>query len=495
MARIDEIIADRNSAYHKSKALKRPTAFLDVSLRKEQRFQRSMQFRRSEPAWVNLDSLYPPVYTVSDLPTIQQAVQQNTADSLLFAAQAIRKMLSLDRAPMHELNESGLLQLVPRWVLSANHPQLQYESMIIANSVAACSVKYTQVLVSEGLLQGLVIALSSTNDDIKDEALVALARTSTQCPMAVDTLADLGLIAALLRVANTVRRMTVRHVCWVLASVARGRCLEQILHAGVALLLRELSTAEEAETLVDCCYILGQLSSPGIARVQVLIDIQAVPRLAALADSEIYGVQLAALRALGNISTGNDQQADVLMQPAVLGTIIAKICSTRKQIRKEAVWILSNLCAGPLEHIHEILAQGVLPLVMKLIAPDDLEVSREACWLVTNVVLNGTPEHVQVLLDTPVVFNLCQLLEEAETQLLVAVLTALKALLQDARARFQTDSGINPVKELIEASGGVSYLEDLQTHMDTEVYQSACFIIDQFFSTPAALLPDEDFLI
>jgi hypothetical protein len=367
--------------------------------------------------------------------------------------------------------------------------------MIIANSVAACSVKYTQVLVSEGLLQGLVIALSSTNDDIKDEALVALARTSTQCPMAVDTLADLGLIAALLRVANTVRRMTVRHVCWVLASVARGRCLEQILHAGVALLLRELSTAEEAETLVDCCYILGQLSSPGIARVQVLIDIQAVPRLAALADSEIYGVQLAALRALGNISTGNDQQADVLMQPAVLGTIIAKICSTRKQIRKEAVWILSNLCAGPLEHIHEILAQGVLPLVMKLIAPDDLEVSREACWLVTNVVLNGTPEHVQVLLDTPVVFNLCQLLEEAETQLLVAVLTALKALLQDARARFQTDSGINPVKELIEASGGVSYLEDLQTHMDTEVYQSACFIIDQFFSTPAALLPDEDFLI
>lgn len=359
MARIDEIIAERNSTYHKSKALKRPTAFLDVSLRKEQRFQRSMQFRRSEPAWVNLDSLYPPVYTVSDLPTIQQAVQQNTADSLLFAAQAIRKMLSLDRAPMHELNESGLLQLVPRWVLSTNHPQLQYESMIIANSVAACSVKYTQVLVSEGLLQGLVIALSNTNDDIKEEALVALARTSTQCPVAVDTLADLGLIEALLRVADTVRRTTVRHVCWVLASVARGRCLEQILQRGIPLLIRELSTAEEAETLVDCCYVLGQLSTPGIARVQVLIDIQVVPRLVALADSEIYGVQLAALRALGNISTGNDQQADVLMQPAVLATIITKICSTRKQIRKEAVWILSNLCAGPLEHIQEILAQGV----------------------------------------------------------------------------------------------------------------------------------------
>lgn len=495
MARIDEIIAERNSAYQKPKALKRPTAALDVFLRREQRFQRSMQFRRTEPAWVNLDTLYPPVYTVSDLPTILQAVQLNTAESLLFAAQAIRKMLCLDRAPMHELNEAGLLQLVPRWVLSANYPQLQYESLIIANSVAACSVKYTQVLVTAGLLQGLVSALSSSNDDIKEEALTALARTPTQCLMAVDALADMGLIAVLLQVSATARRTTVRLVCWVLASVARGRCLDQILHLGLAFVMKELSAAEEAETLVDCCYVLAQLSSPGIARVQILLDIDAVPRLTALSESEIYGVQLAALRALGNISTGNDKQAEVLMSPAVLATVVTKVCSTRKQIRKEAVWILSNLCAGPMEHIHEILAQGVFPLIVRLISIDDLEISREACWLVTNIVLNGAPEHIQALLDTAVVYNLCQLLEEADTQLLVAVLTALKTLLQDARAHFQTDTGINPIKELIEASGGVPYLEDLQTHMDTEVYQSACFIIDQFFSSPAEFLPEEDFLI
>jgi len=495
MARIDDIIAERNSAYQKPKALKRPTAALDVSLRREQRFQRSMQFRRAEPAWVNLDTLYPPVYTVSDLPTIVQAVQLNTAESLLFAAQAIRKMLCLDRAPMHELNEAGLMQMVPLWVRSANYPQLQYESLVIANSVAACSIKYTQVLVSAGLLQGLVSALASSNEDIKEEALTALARTPTQCPMAVETLADLGLVAVLLQVAGSARRTTVRQACWVLASVARGRCLEQIVHMGLAFVMRELREAEEAETLVDCCYVLAQLSSPGIARVQILLDIDAVPRLAALAESPVYGVQLAALRALGNISTGNDKQAEVLMSPSVLTTLVTKVTSTRRQIRKETVWILSNLCAGPLEHIQEILAQGVLPLVVRLISTDDLEISREVCWLVTNIVLNGTPEHIQTLLDTAVVFNLCQLLEEAETQLLVAVLTAIKTLLQDSRAHFQTDSGINPIKELIEASGGVSYIEDLQTHMDTEVYQSACFIIDQFFASPTALLPDEDFLI
>ena len=495
MARIDDIIAQRNATYQKPTAIKRQAQLFDVTLRKEQRFQRAMQRRCPQSAWVNLDTLYPPVYTVSDLPAIQQAVQVNSAESLLFAAQAMRKMLLLDRAPIHELNEAGFLAVIPTWILNTQHPQLQYESLVISNSVAMCSFKYTQVLVSAGLLQGLFIALASSNDDIKDEALVTLARTATQCPMILDTLADMCLVQQLMQITATNRRSTIGHICWVLASIARGTCLEHILNLGLAFVTGQLNIAEEPEILVDCCYVLGQLSAPGIARVQVLIEIDAAPRLAVLAESDVYGVQLAALRALGNISTGNDRQAEVLMQPAILATIISKLTSTRRQIRKEAVWILSNLCAGPLEHIQEIISHGLIPEIVKLIGLDDLEVSKEACWVVTNVVLNGTPEHVQELLDTPVVYNLCRLLEGTESQLLIAVLTAIKGLLQDARARFQTDTGINPLTELVEAAGGVAYIEDLQTHMDIEVCQVACFLMDQFFSSPTDPLLEDDFLI
>ena len=496
----EDILERRNSEYQKPKGLKRTLPGQDVALRKQQRFERAMKFRTEalQASWVNLDTLYPQIYTVSDIPSIQLAVQQDSRDALLFAAQAMRKMLVLDRAPaIHELSEAGLLGYTTQWILRNDHPQLQYESILIASSVASCSIRFTQTLVNEGLLGGLVAAVQSLNEDIREEALSALASAASVCLPAPEMLAELNLVQIAMQVCATgVRMVTEKNVCWLLSTIAKGRCLEHICQYGLAFLVHQLASSD-LEVLTDTCHVLSCLSERGIGRVQILLDLNVVPRLIDLLSSSEYGVQLAALRAVGNISTGNDAQAEVLLHSDVLPLLLTLMSSTRKQIRKETMWILSNLCAGTVDHIKIIVDCNIIPKIVGQISAQDLEICREACWVVYNIVLNGTPGQIQVVLDTPVVFNLCRLMEETDSQMLTVVLYCLKALLQDAQVRFQGDSGINPIKELIEASSGIPCLEELVTHIDYEVQKTASFIMEQFFEDiePTALSEDDNFLI
>lgn len=54
----------------------------------------------------------------------------------------------------------------------------------------------------------------------------------------------------------------------------------------------------------------------------------------------------AALRALGNIVTGDDIQTQVVINCAVLPCLLQLLNSSKEAIRKEACWTISNITAG-----------------------------------------------------------------------------------------------------------------------------------------------------
>ena len=57
-------------------------------------------------------------------------------------------------------------------------------------------------------------------------------------------------------------------------------------------------------------------------------------------------VQSAALRAVGNIVTGDDMQTQVVLQCMVLPCLLHLLSSSKESIRKEACWTISNITAG-----------------------------------------------------------------------------------------------------------------------------------------------------
>lgn len=493
MTTLDDIIALRNAAYQQPKVSKQARNKYLEALRTQQRFERFMHFRLTR-AWVDLETLYPEVYTETDFPALIRSEQSGTQQGLYFTAFALRKVMCGGSATVvNKAYECGLLGKVVEWVRRSDLPRLQYDSVQIVSAVATLSIKFTQMLISHGLLRSLVVALDSLSALTREEALAALANAASVCMSAADELAEMSTVKQVVELENMTRNQK-KYVCWLLSTIAKGRSLDDIRRFAVAFLVTQLKSSEDLEVLTDCCEVLSCLSQ---REVQALIDSDAVPGLSTLLGSTQYGVQFAALRTLGNLSTGSDTQTAILLNPEVLTPLLKLVDSNRKQIRKEAVWILSNLCTGPTTHITQVVEEGILPKVVSYVSTQDLEVCREACWVLNNIIRYGSREQLQVLLDTPLVLHLCQILAETQVQVLKVALRCIKALLHSFKEKFAGNDDINPMKEMIEASGGVPYIEDLKTHKHPDLQQTASSIMTDFFPTfdCTALSEDEDFLI
>ena len=63
------------------------------------------------------------------------------------------------------------------------------------------------------------------------------------------------------------------------------------------------------------------------------------------------GVVSAALRAVGNIVTGDDVQTQVIINCSVLPCLLSLLSSAKESIRKEACWTISNITAGNRQQI------------------------------------------------------------------------------------------------------------------------------------------------
>jgi importin subunit alpha-1 len=59
----------------------------------------------------------------------------------------------------------------------------------------------------------------------------------------------------------------------------------------------------------------------------------------------------AALRAVGNIVTGDDIQTQVVLNCSVLSCLLHLLGTSKESIRKEACWTVSNITAGNRQQI------------------------------------------------------------------------------------------------------------------------------------------------
>lgn len=70
---------------------------------------------------------------------------------------------------------------------------------------------------------------------------------------------------------------------------------------------------------------------------------------------EQNNVVSAALRAVGNIVTGDDVQTQVVLNCSALPCLLHLLGSPRESVRKEACWTVSNITAGNPQQIQVCL--------------------------------------------------------------------------------------------------------------------------------------------
>lgn len=134
-------------------------------------------------------------------------------------------------------------------------------------------------------------------------------------------------------------------------------------------------------------------------------------------------VQTAALRAVGNIVTGTDDQTQVVLNCDALSHFPALLTHTKEKIRKEAVWFLSNITAGNQQQVQAVIDAELLPEIINNLSKGEFQTKREAAWAISNLTISGNREQVMRLVEEGVIAPFCALLDCKDNQVCIILLS------------------------------------------------------------------------
>lgn len=163
-----------------------------------------------------------------------------------------------------------------------------------------------------------------------------------------------------------------------------------------------------------------------------MVEAGVIPDLVRLLGSAHSNVVTPALRTLGNLVSGDDEQTQAVLDAGALIYMPALLRNAKKNVRKETCWLLSNIAAGNPNQISTLThTKQLLPLVIGQMAAGEYEVRREAAWVVSNVATGGNRGHVQQLVEFGAIKPLCDLLVVDDVKMIEVSLDALDAVGMD----------------------------------------------------------------
>lgn len=112
--------------------------------------------------------------------------------------------------------------------------------------------------------------------------------------------------------------------------------------------------------VADSCWALSYLSDGSNDKIQAVLESGIIPQLVTLLASPEVNVLTPALRAVGNIVTGDDVQTDAIILAGALPHLCKLLHHHRINIVKEAAWAISNITAGNREQIEHVINAGLL---------------------------------------------------------------------------------------------------------------------------------------
>eukprot|EP00760_Papus_ankaliazontas_P025667 PhM_4_TR2838/c0_g1_i1/m.55702 len=141
------------------------------------------------------------------------------------------------------------------------------------------------------------------------------------------------------------------------------------------------------------------------------------------ADLQHAQIATPALRTIGNIVTGTDEQTDMVANmPGSMTFLHSLLQHPKKGIRKEAAWTLSNIAAGTPNQIDRIMSEpGLIEFMVHMMHVEEATIVDELCWVIANITSGGRPPQLFDLVRRGAIASLASQLKPDATRKRMAV--------------------------------------------------------------------------
>ncbi|EFA79377.1 putative importin subunit alpha A [Heterostelium album PN500] len=422
------------------------------------------------------------------LPELTSALNSTDQAIVVSALIQFRKLLSLDKnPPIDNVIACGVIPRFNQLLSECPVAKVQFEAAWALTNIASGNSKQTEEVIKSGSVQLFIQLLSSPFEDVKEQCVWALGNIAGDSTKSRDGLIEFGAIEPLVAIgmSGSPRMSLIQNAIWTLSNLCRGKPHPDYNQTVKVLpLLRHLISpafAAHSDILADACWAASYLSDGEDKRIQSVVDAQLVPGLVTMLANPSSSVYTPALRAIGNIVTGNAGQTQTVIECGAIPMLSKLLDVNRKNVRKETCWALSNITAGSQEQIVTVVSptSDIVPKLIRLLKSAEHEVKREACWALSNAT-NGSPATINALVNSGILEPLCELLDNQDLVVLKVTMEALYNILSYG-STLQKKSGVNPYISMIEEVEGDQKLIELQESENKDIFKKASKLLAEFF--------------
>jgi len=486
--------------------LKRDFAF--VELRKQKRTDQSCKRRallssQLTPLHSNLNRGFLPPELLVKYPNLSELIEdeeelvaelcdllQERGSVLRLVVETLRTYLAVGEEKLLSISasERSISALVS--FLDSEDPSLVFHSCWCLTNISCGTPQMTALVAKCGFLEYALRLLRHERAEIVDQTIWTISNIIGEEREFRDDAIQRGIPEAVFSLLQTaICPKIISNAIWLFSNFCQGLPYPALstLHLALSSVPIALSYSHSLSFILDSCSVLDKATASGdFALIQAVLDLGVVPSVKGFLRHDSSKVALAAVKVVGNLFVGTDQQVDKVLDKDLLDAFEPLLAGKKRYIRKEILWSLSNLTAGSPSQM-QLLFHHSLYHQLQLAAHDsDLALRKEAVIAFAHATKHCDFSATRQMLHSGVLGLFLDSLESSDQDLVAEALEGTRGLLLYCVGNREL---AGKVREMVGELGGVQRIEKLQGHKSQQIYEAACRLLDELVDNP----PSEDF--